>query len=823
VPGTPPATGAAPVPGAPAPGARAAQPPAAEAGAVPVSERCQPLQGRFLLAFNRADIVDVLEQASRWTCRNFAYTEDVARGKITLLSKSPVTAEEAYAAFLSALASNNIALFQSGRYWKLVRIADAKKAPIPMITEPGGAVPAREQSVTKVIRLRHADPDMLRGLLGNYTSPQGADIQSVPPDLLIITDLGLNILRIEKLLEAIDRPGGSDLIRIIQVKHATARDLAEKINQIFQSAPAAPGRPARRPVIAGVGGQPGQPVQVPVAEGGTEMSISKVLADERTNKLVVIADEKSFQRIQELVSQLDVPTAGDGQIHVVYMRNANAEDLAQTLSALASGSAAVRTRAAGAPAPGAAPLPAGPAGAASATLFSGEVKVTADKVSNALLIMANGSDFVTMQRLIEKLDRPRRQVFIEAVILEVNLTDENQFGVSMHTVLPVNTPSGKGYIPLGSETGRLNSLSPGSLLSLGGFLTGLQGPTPASLQAILPAGIPSLSVLIQALQTSSDVNVLSTPHLLASDNEDAEITVGQNVPFQAGYAPGNLASALTGTATTSGTTATTSAAVGSLLGLGGLSSLYAPIQRQNVELRLKVKPQINEGDTVTLQLDEQTEEIASKDPTLGPTTAKRSVKTKVTVKDQTTIIIGGLIQDRTITGVHKTPLLGDIPVLGWLFRDQTTTKTKTNLLLFLTPYIIRDQSDYRRILDRKRREQREFIEEFYGPVPAYKVVVDYERKAGPYARMRRDVETETLKFENGGPGAPGEGAIGPDARRRGGEPPRAPDKSPAPVELPRRSAPVEPAPGPPPGAQEPPVPAEPAGTPDASPQPDDRG
>ncbi|HSB19459.1 MAG TPA: type II secretion system secretin GspD, partial [Anaeromyxobacteraceae bacterium] len=773
------------------PGARPAPPPAAEAA--PASERCQPLQGRFLLAFNRADIVDVLEQASRWTCRNFAYTDDVARGKITLLSKTPVTAEEAYAAFLSALASNNIALFQSGRYWKLVRIADAKKAPIPMITEPGGAVPAQEQSVTKVIRLRHADPDMLRGLLGNYTSPQGADIQSVPPDILIVTDVGLNILRIEKLLEAIDRPGGSDLIRFIQVKHATARDLAEKINQIFQSAPPAPGRPARRPVIGGVSGPPGQPVPAPVVEGGTEISISKVLADERTNKLVVIADEKSFQRIQELVAQLDVPTAGDGQIHVVYMRNANAEDLAQTLSALASGSAAVR-RPGGAPGlPGAAPQPAGPPGAASASLFSGEVKVTADKVANALLVMASGSDFATMERLIDKLDRPRRQVFIEAVILEVNLTDENQFGVSMHTVLPVNTPSGKGYIPLGSETGRLNSLSPGSLLSLGGFLTGLQGPTPASLQAILPAGIPSLSILIQALQTSSDVNVLSTPHLLASDNEDAEITVGQNVPFQAGYAPGNLASALTGTGTT-GTTATSSAAVGSLLGLGGLSSLYAPIQRQNVELRLKVKPQINEGDTVTLALDEQTEEIASKDPTLGPTTAKRSVKTKITVKDQTTIVIGGLIQDRTITGVHKTPLLGDIPVLGWLFRDQTTTKTKTNLLLFLTPYIIRDQSDYRRILERKRREQRQFIEEFYGPVPDYKVVVDYERKAGPYARLRRDVQTETLKFENGGPGAPGEGAIGPDTRRHGpagGTPPAggAPPKSPAPAPPPPPASP----------------------------------
>jgi general secretion pathway protein D len=766
--------------------------------------RCQPLQGKFLLAFNKADIVDVLEQASRWTCRNFAYTDDVARGKITLLSKSPVNADEAYAAFLAALASNNIAIYQSGRYWKLVRIADAKKAPIPTLVAPGAEVPAQEQSVTKVIRLRHAEPDMLRGLLGNYTSPQGADIQSVPPDMLIITDTGLNILRIEKLLEAIDRPGGGDLVRFIQVKHATARDLAEKINQIFQASPAAPGRPARRPVIGGVAPQPGQPV-APAAEGGTEISISKVLADERTNKLVVIADEKSFQRIQELVAQLDVPTAGDGQIHVVYMKNANAEDLAQTLSSLASGSQAARRPGAG-PA-GAAPGAAAPAGAASASLFSGEVKVTADKVSNSLLIMASGSDFATMQRLIDKLDRPRRQVFIEAVILEVNLTDENQFGVSMHTVLPVNTPSGKGYIPLGSETGRLNSLSPSSLLSLGGFLTGLQGPTPASLQNVLPVGIPSLSVLIQALQTSSDVNVLSTPHLLASDNEDAEITVGQNVPFQAAVAQPALANLFNAAGTGAQSTAGAASAT-ALLG-GNFSGLFAPIQRQNVELRLKVKPQINEGDTVTLQLDEQTEEIASKDPQLGPTTAKRSVKTKITVKDQTTIIIGGLIQDRAITGVHKTPILGDIPVLGWLFRDQTTTKTKTNLLLFLTPYVIRDQSDYQRILERKRREQREFIEEFYGPVPEYKVVVDYARKAGPYSRLRRDVEIENLKFENGGPGAPGEGAVGPGLRGRrpaGAEPPAPPS------ERPPAAAPPPPAEPAPPGA--------PAGEPHTGPAPE---
>ncbi|HEY7725153.1 MAG TPA: type II secretion system secretin GspD [Anaeromyxobacteraceae bacterium] len=783
--------------------------------------RCQPLQGKFLLAFNKADIVDVLEQASRWTCRNFAYTDDVARGKITLLSKTPVTAEEAYGAFLAALTANNVAIYPSGRYWKLVRIADAKKTPIPIVTD--GEAPALEQPVTRVIRLRHGDPDQLRGLLGNYVSPQGADIQSVPPDLLIVTDIGLNVLRIEKLLEAIDRPGGGDLVRFIQVKYAPARDLAEKINQIFQTGPAAPGRPPRRPVIGGVAGT-GQAAPVPVAPGGdaAEMSISKVLADERTNKLVVIADERSFGRIQELVAQLDVPTAGDGQIHVVFMKHANAEDLAQTLSALAQGQASTR-RPGGPGSPVPQPVPGVAPGATSATLFSGEVKITADKVANALIVLASGSDFATVQRLVEKLDRPRRQVFIEAVILEVDLRNDNQFGVSMHGVLPVSTPAGKGFIPLGSETGRLNSLDVTSLVKLGGFLTGLVGPVSAELKDLFP--VSSLSVLLQALQTSSDVNVLSTPHLLASDNEDAEIAVGQNVPFQSGFMPPSLGGLGlgTGAATTTGTTAAT---VGGLLGgtgsLLGLGSLFAPIQRQNVELRLKVKPQINEGESVTLQLDEQTEEIVDKDPQLGPTTAKRSVKTKVTVKDQTTIVIGGLIQDRTVTSVHKTPLLGDVPVLGWLFRDQTTTKTKTNLLLFLTPYIIRDQEDYRRILERKRLQQREFVEEIYGPTPDYKVSVDYERKGGPYSRLRRDVEVETLKLENDGPGAPGEGAVGPGGRIQPRPPPPAgarPGGPSAPLVVPPPARPpaAAPPPGPPPatapGAVPPPSSAGPAAAP----------
>jgi len=742
-------------------------------GAARADGRCIPMQGRFLLAFNKAEIVDVLEQASRWTCRNFAYTEDIARGKITLLSKTPVTAEEAYAAFLASLTANNIAVYPSGRYYKLIRIADAKKTPIPTLLDDGSEAPAMEQPVTKLFKLHYADPDQLRGIMGNFTSPQGADIQSIPPDVLIITDIGLNIRRIERLLDALDKPGSGELIRFIQVRYASARDLADKVNQIFQAGPSQPGKPAgRRPVIGGVApGTPGAPAPAPATSAPEEVSISKVMADERTNKLVVIADDKSFQRIKDLVEQLDLPTAGEGQIHVLFMKNATAEDLAQTLSALAQGQSSTRRQTTGAPAgvaqpfqpvqaPGAAAAGAGVA--TTAALFAGEVKVTADKVANALIVLASGSDFATIQRLVDKLDRPRRQVFVEAVILEVNLQDETQFGVSMHTALPYKTADGTGFIPLGSETGRINSLDVSSLIKLGGFLTGLVGPISAQLKDVFP--ISSLSILVQALQTSSDVNVISTPHILATDNEDAEITVGQNVPFQAGFSPGglNLGTTTTGTSTTSGSNV---AGFGSLLGgLGGLGSFFAPIQRQNVELRLRIKPQITEGDNVRLQLDEQTEEIASKDPQLGPTTAKRTVKTNISVKDQSTIVIGGLIQERTIASVHKTPLLGDIPVLGWLFRDSVTTKTKTNLLLFLTPYIIHDQSDYRRIYERKRREQQEFIDQFYGHGPGYDVHIDYARKTGPYTKLRKDVETESLKLENDGPGAPGEGATSPRGR-----------------------------------------------------------
>jgi general secretion pathway protein D len=526
---------------------------------------------------------------------------------------------------------------------------------------------------------------------------------------------------------------------------------------------------------------------------GDQVSVSKIIPDDRTNKLIIIADEKSFQRILELVEQLDVPGGtGEGGIHVVFLKNASSEELAQTLSNLASGKAkggssssgfsggapaggpGARIPASAAPSPAALAAPGG-GGSATADLFSGDVKITSDKTQNALLIQASGADFAAVSRLIEKLDRPRRQVFVEAVILEVNLRNETQFGVGAHYAMPFNYKGDTGFIPFASEPGRVSSFNLGSVVQLGGFLTGFAGPTSTELSK-LGLNISSLGVFIQALQSNSDVNVLSTPHLVAMDNEESEITVGQNVPFQSGYAPQGLSSLL------GNTSATTSSTVGSLLGTGGLSSLYAPIQRQPVELRLKIKPQINEGGNVRLLMDVQNEEIASTDATLGPTTSKRSVKTQVVAHDQSTIVIGGLIQERSLRSVKKVPLLGSLPLIGWLFRDTTTSKTKTNLLVFLTPYIIRDESDYRRIYERKRKEQQEFIEQFYGRTPRYEVDVDFARKAGPFAKMHAAVVDESSRLEYGGPGRAGERVTGP-----GGQPvPGAPAPSPTPVPVPRR-------------------------------------
>ncbi len=230
--------------------------------------------------------------------------------------------------------------------------------------------------------------------------------------------------------------------------------------------------------------------------------------------------------------------------------------------------------------------------------------------------------------------------------------------------------------------------------------------------------------------------------------------------------------------------------MGGMMGGGAFGS----IQRQNVDLKLTVKPQINESDYIRLVINQQTEEIASSDPVLGPTTSKRTAKTTVVAKDQETVVIGGIMQERIVESVSKTPILGDIPLLGNLFRQQQRRKVKTNLLLFLTPYIIRDGSDFRRIFERKMRERQEFVEQFYGATTGYDVAIDFERKPGPLARLGQIVTKEMNKIEHGGPGNGGEKVIAPGGGggllRNGAEEASSPEAAPE-SSTPEAAAPAE--------------------------------
>ncbi|MGC4113955.1 MAG: type II secretion system secretin GspD [Myxococcales bacterium] len=712
-------------------------------------------KGLFQLDFDKVDIDKLVQTISDMTGRLFILPENV-RGKITIVGpehgKVGVTAEEAYQAFLSALDANGLTVYQAGKYWKIVEKRAGKQAPIPTLLDETVPYTTNEQMVTKLFKLRYVEAEPVRAVIQQLVSRDG-DTIAFPPDTIIVNDLGLNMHRLEKIIDRLDSVTTTDEIRIIQVQFATAQEIADKLRQVFEEKNKKPGQKGGQAVI-NTGAPPGAPpVPAPAApaqpggEAEAPASLQQIIPDERTNKLIVIGNQRAFDRITELLKHLDTPTGSGDTVHVYYLVNANAEEMASTLASLTQG---INKQARPAnPPPGAAKGP-----TTVADLFSGEVKITADKGTNSLVVIANKSDYRNLVSVVEKLDIARRQVFIEAVIMEVNLSNDLNYGVSWHggKDMPPNIDGQTSVGVIGSEVGKASSLGGvSSLASLGGFLAGLQGP---NLGSIIPSlsntvigALPSFSVVLQALQANSDVNVISTPHILASDNEDAEITVGQNVPFQAGITSNALSSL-------GGATSTSSLATSALL--GSYSGLIAPIQRQNVELKLKIKPQINESDFIRLQVDEQTEEIASKDDRLGPTTSKRTAKTTVVAKDQQTIVIGGLIQERTVNSVSKVPLLGDIPVLGWLFRQNGVTKQRTNLLLFLTPYIIRDPSDFQRIFERKMKERQEFVEQFYGRQPGYKVPIDYARKAGPLAKMFRTMDTEAQKYENGGQGAPGE-------------------------------------------------------------------
>lgn len=654
---------------------------------------------RFTVYFERVDLEKLVQTVSDATCRSFLVGENV-KGKISIIGpengKLQLDADQFYAAFLAALDVNGFTAVTQGRFTRIIEKPRARQFPVPVVQD-GESFPSPHEIVTRIFHLKHAEAEALRTPLAAFVS-QGGELLAVPPDVLIVTDLVANLIRISALLGTLDvEKASTDVTKLVTVKHAAADELLEKVTRAL--APRA---------------------------GVKSADTLTSLSDDRTNRLLFTGPSAQVDRALSLVEQLDIDVPGDSRARVYRLKNADAKELAATLEAMTSGGGKQK----------------GPQ-APSAGSTSGEVRISVNEALNALLIVSSAGDYRALAEVINQLDQPVRQVFIETVIMEVNLQRDAQFSLSMHGVGgTAETPFVFGSQPEGAPS----SLSLKSLAASSGLLAGVQGPALTAVSKVLGIDLSTFGFALQASQSNSDVNILSTPHILTADNKEAEIAVGQRVPFQLGANQQQLAAALS--------SGNTSAA--------NLTALTGSISREKVELKLTVKPHIGAGEDIRMEVNQTAEELAGTSSAAGPITSTRSQKTTVVAKNEETIVLGGIMQDREIDSVSKVPLLGDIPLIGQLFRSTKKTKSKVNLLVFLTPHIIYDTNDFKRLLERKMEERKRLIEEFYGERNEIERTIDFGRKPGPMAAMERAIRRELARPENGGLGGPSDTRIEPN-------------------------------------------------------------
>ncbi|HEX7508835.1 MAG TPA: type II secretion system secretin GspD [Polyangia bacterium] len=732
----------APPPGSPAAAkAAAAKPgdPTAAAGVVEIPgekefNSCKKLPaGKRIVRLNLkpdTEVMDLIGWISSITCAQFIVSVPLQGKKLTIVSPQLITPEEAYRLFFSALDSLGLTVEPTGKFLRVVENAKARFTPLPIIG-PNQRMPADRRYVTKLVRLTYLDSlDLTNNVLNRIKSETG-DIIAYR-NSIIMTDQSESIDRMVQIIKQFDTPSGSrDQIWVIRVKNMSVQDMASRIAEIMPVAFLGTGQ--RR---AG-GATPAQPKPTPGPSGEllTEMSITKLIPDERTNSLIVVANKAAHDWLVALVHKLDVPLeeagrGSEGRFHVYYCANANCDELASTLSAITgvqiSGSLATNRRggagrAAAASAPAAAPGQASP----SALLFESDIRISFDAPTNSLLIMSTFKDFQSIRRVIEQLDSPRKQIFIDATIMEVLLDKTRTIGVSYHAGSG-ETVAGQPSLLMGGFNAN-QTMNPTALVNnLGGLSAALFGPTTGDLGTStlfkgLPINIPSFGMFLQLLQTNNDVNILSNPHILIMNNQEGEISVGEVLPF-----PGTTTAAMG--ATTSG-------------GVGYMP--FTSVQRQPVELKLKLTPSVNEHDIIRLDVDQEISDVTSQDYNhMGPATSKRSVKTTVVARDQQTVVIGGLMADRISESVTKVPILGDIPVIGFFFRNTTKTVKKSNIIIAITPYVVSDLSDLRRVAEKKLRERREFIERFSSLEDTSKLdqlEIDTHRKRGMLEEINRSV------------------------------------------------------------------------------------
>lgn len=654
--------------------------------------RKAPRGARFTVTLPKeTELEDLVNWMMTITCQKFIWDRKVRSGKVTILSPEPVTVDEAYAAFYAALETMGLTVEPSGKYFKIVETTDAKNRTLPLYGDDANA-PNSDRFVTQLIRIKNGGTKDISDVLNQLKSKQGS--VDVVGNLIILTDKGSSIRRLERIVQELDTPTASEKIFFYQLQYAKAEEVAQIIRDIF-----------------GEGSKGGDaPAKGKRAASTTPSSINRVIVDERSGTLIVITNEADYVVIRRLIESLDVKLpGGGGRIHVRKLKNADAQAVATVLSALATG--AKQAAQAGTDKNKA------PGGAISADLFSGDVKITPDQDTRSLVIIASAADYKNLEPVIDKLDMERRQLYIEIYMLEVSIKHNTDVGAGAHFGAQLGASTSNGFAVIGSApTVALNSLilNPAAFKGLAG---GIVGPLVGGSGQLLGLGrdVPGFGAVIQALQTSSDVNVVSEPHMYAADNQEANIEIGRNVPTQGALS-----------------------ALGGANGIGGLP--VQSIERQDVTLRIKIKPYINDERNVTMDVEVEDRDIADTSPTLGVTTTKRRFKLdKIVGRDGQPFVLGGLIRDRESEAVSQVPGLGSIPLLGWLFKSRQKGREKVNLLLIMVPHIIDSPDDVRRIHERRDKERMEFIERETNfkrrELPSN---VNYRKKAGILASIDKE-------------------------------------------------------------------------------------
>ncbi len=625
------------------------------------------------LNFVNADIEGVARAMSAILKQQFVVDPRV-KGTMTLYSETPLAPREAYLNFLAALRGLGFTVVEVGGLYKVVPEADAKLQTGTVAV--GDATTRRgDQILTQIFKLSHENANNLVPVLRPLISPNNTINANPGNNTLVITDYADNLTRIAKIIAAMDTPASGD-VEVITLKHAVASDVAVLVQRLTDSGGAAG--------VVAPGAQP----------GGT--TAASVLVDARSNSLLVRAPNPArMAAIRALVDKLDRPTQGvagsTGNVWVVYLKNADAVKLATVLRAAygggaGGGSATGGTQATnplsnvGAATGGASPQATAPLTQSASPSTGGFVQ--ADPATNSLIITAPEPMYRQLRVLIDQLDSRRAQVYIESLIVEVDPSQAVDFGIQWQGIIGRNGDGTVAAAGTNFGTGLDNILGASKAVAGGSAAV-------AALTALPSAGfnlgiaqkfgkIYTLGALARALDSTSGTNILSTPNLVTLDNEEAKIVVGQNVPF------------ITGQFTNTGT---------------GTTSPFQTIERKDVGTTLRIKPQIGENGTVRMTIFQESSSVATSTAVgtdnAGPTTNKRSIESTIVVDDGQIIVLGGLIEDTYSTNRSKVPLLGDIPYLGGLFRSESRSRKRTNLMVFLRPVVMRDQSSSNRIsLDR---------------------------------------------------------------------------------------------------------------------------